>query len=141
MNSAMIRVVAICLFRRGEEILVTEGFDTSTNRRYARPLGGGVELGETSEQTIVREIREEIAADVRDLKLLGVLENLFELEGQQRHEVVFVYDGQFLESSLYEKPEIPLLEGGWVTGAIWRPLDWFSEECMLTPVGIERLLE
>jgi 8-oxo-dGTP pyrophosphatase MutT (NUDIX family) len=136
----MIRVIAICLFRRGGEILVTEGFDTSCHRRYARPLGGGVELGETSEQTIVREIREEIGAEVRDLKLLGVLENLFELEGEQRHEVVFVYDGEFVDRSLYQMAEIPLLEGGWITGAIWRRLDWFNDECMLTPVGIEKLL-
>lgn len=136
----MIRVLAICLFRRGDEILVTEGLDTSTNRRYARPLGGGVELGETSEQTIVREIREEIGAEVRDLKLLGVLENLFELEGQQRHEVVFVYDGQFVDLSLYQKTEIPLRDGGWLTGAIWRSLEGFGEESMLVPVGIEKLV-
>jgi len=136
----MIRVIAICLFRRGGEILVTEGLDTSSNRRYARPLGGGVELGETSEQAIIREIREEINAEICELKLLGVLENLFELEGEQRHEVVFVYDGQFADELLYQRTEIPLLEGGWITGAIWRPLEWFSDDCMLTPVGIERLL-
>ena len=137
----MIRVIAICLFRRNGEILVAEGLDTSTSRRYARPLGGGVELGETSGQTIVREIREEIGAEVRDLKLLGVLENLFELEGEQRHEVVFVYDGQFVDQSLYEMAEIPLFEGGWLTGAIWRPLDRFDEEYMLVPVGIKGLLK
>jgi 8-oxo-dGTP pyrophosphatase MutT (NUDIX family) len=136
----MIRVIAICLFRRGGEILVTEGFDTVNDQRYARPLGGGVELGETSEQAVVREIREEIGAEVRDLKLLGVLENLFELEGEQRHEVVFVYDGWFVDESLYQSSEIPMLDGGWTTGAIWRPMEWFSEECMLTPVGIERFL-
>jgi 8-oxo-dGTP pyrophosphatase MutT (NUDIX family) len=140
MDSAMIRVIAICLFRHGNSILVTEGLDTLTNRRYARPLGGGVELGETSEQTIVREIREELGAEVRELKLLGVLENLFDLEGRQQHEVVFVYDGQFADKSLYKLAEISLLDGGWRTGAIWRPLAWFSEECMLMPVGVENLL-
>ena len=136
----MIRVIAICLFRRGGEILVTEGLDTSCNRRYARPLGGGVELGETSKQAIIREICEEINAEICELKLLGVLENLFVLEGEQRHEVVFVYEGQFADESLYQMTEIPMLDGGWMTGAIWRPLEWFNEECMLTPVGIERLL-
>jgi 8-oxo-dGTP pyrophosphatase MutT (NUDIX family) len=136
----MIRVIAICLFRRGNDILVTEGFDTANNQRYARPLGGGVELGESSEQTIVREIREEIGAEVRDLKLLRVLENLFELEGRQQHEVVFVYDGQFVDESLYEQAEIPLLDGGWRTGAIWRPMEWFDEQCPLVPAGIEKLL-
>jgi 8-oxo-dGTP pyrophosphatase MutT (NUDIX family) len=119
---------------------VTEGFDTANNQRYARPLGGGVELGETSEQTIVREIREEIGAEVLDLKLLGVLENLFELEGRQQHEVVFVYDGQFEDRSLYEHAEIPLLDGGWRTGAIWRSMEWFNQECPLVPVGIEKLV-
>lgn len=136
----MIRVIAICLFRRGSDILVTEGLDTSTNRRYARPLGGGVELGETSEQAIVREIREEIGAEVRDLKLLGVLENLFELEGEQRQEVVFVYDGQFADRLLYEETEIPLRDGGWLSGAVWQPLDGFNEQYMLVPVGIEGLV-
>ena len=136
----MIRVLAICLFRRGDEFLVTEGLDSSTNRRYARPLGGGVELGETSEQTIVREIREELGAEVRDLKLLGVLENLFELEGERRHEVVFVYDGQFVDASLYQRSEIPLLDGEWLSGAIWRPLKGFSEEYVLVPVGLEKFV-
>lgn len=137
----MIRVIAICLFRRGGEILVTEGFDTSTKKRYARPLGGGVELGESSEQTIIREIREELGTEVRDLKLLGVLENLFVLEGEQRHEVVFVYDGRFVDELLYSLAEIPLLDGGWLTGAIWRPLNWFSEDCMLVPGGMQSLLK
>ncbi len=136
----MIRVLAICLFRRGDEILVTEGLDTTNNQRYARPLGGGIELGETSEQTIVREIREELGAKVRDLKLLGVLENLFELEGRQQHEVIFVYDGQFADRSLYELAEIKLLDGGWRTGAIWRPMEWFNQQCPLVPVGIAKLL-
>ena len=136
----MIRVIAICLFRRSGEILVTEGLDTANNQRYARPLGGGVELGETSEQAIVREIREEIGSEVRDLRLLGVLENLIELEGQQQHEVVFVYDGRFEDNSLYEMAEIPLLDGGWRTGAIWRPLDWFGGHCPLVPTDLPRLL-
>ena len=85
-------------------------------------------------------MREEIDAEICELKLLGVLENLFELEGEQRHEVVFVYDGRFVDESLYQMTEIPLLDGGWRTGAIWHPLEWFRDECMLTPVGIERLL-
>ena len=136
----MIRVIAICLFRRGDAILVTEGFDTVNNQRYARPLGGGVELGETSEQTIVREIREEIGAEVRDLQLLGVLENLFDLDGRQQHEVVFVYDGRFMDELLYKSTEISMLDGGWKTGAIWRPLAWFDEQCPLVPAGIEKLV-
>jgi len=45
-----------------------------------------------------------------------------------------------VDELLYQSSEIPLLDGGWRTGAIWRPLGWFSEECMLTPVGIEKLL-
>ena len=137
----MIRVLAICLFRRGDEILVTEGFDEKDRRRYARPLGGGVEVGETSAQAIVREIREELSAEIRGLTLLGVLENLFLLEGEQRHEIVFVYDGRFVDETFYAMSEIPLLEGGWITGAIWRPLSWFSDECMLVPVGIGSLLK
>jgi ADP-ribose pyrophosphatase YjhB (NUDIX family) len=79
-----IRVVVLCVFRRFDSILVFEGFDSVKGTPCYRPLGGGVERGETTKQAIIREIREEIDADVTDLKLLGTQENIFTLEGELR---------------------------------------------------------
>ena len=37
---------------------------------------------------------------------MGVLENIFIYEGQQGHEIVFVYDAEFTDKSLYKLNEI-----------------------------------
>ena len=136
----MIRVVAICVFRYGERILVSEGIDTVKQERFARPLGGQVEAGETSAQAVVREIREELGCAATDLRLLGVLENIFEYQGRPGHEIVFVYDGRFVDETLYGRPELPMHEPGWATPALWRPLWPFGPACRLVPEGLHELL-
>jgi ADP-ribose pyrophosphatase YjhB (NUDIX family) len=135
-----IRVIAICVVRHNNRILVAEGMDDVKRERFARPLGGAIELGETSQQAIVREIREELEQDVTDLRLLGVLENIFEYQGQPCHEIVFVYDGCLADSSLYEAPELKLHEAGWSSPAHWRSLDSFGDSCQLVPEGLAKLL-
>jgi ADP-ribose pyrophosphatase YjhB (NUDIX family) len=137
----MIRVVAICVFRDGNRILVTEGVDPVKGDRYARPLGGGVEVGERSAEAVVREVREEIGAEVEGLRLLGVLENVFTLAGRPGHEVVFVYEGRFMDGGLYEFEEIEMREAGWATPAVWRGVGSFGEGCRLVPEGLAGLLE
>lgn len=49
-----IRPIAICLFRHGSRILVSDGLDSETGR-YCRPLGGAIEFGERAQAAIVRE--------------------------------------------------------------------------------------
>ena len=53
--------------------------DTVKGSAFARPLGGGIDFGETSQDAIVREIREELGAELTDARLLGIVENIFEL--------------------------------------------------------------
>lgn len=60
----MIRPRAICVFRRGDSILVSFAVDPRTGGRYARTIGGAVEFGERSENTWRREIREELGAEI-----------------------------------------------------------------------------
>jgi ADP-ribose pyrophosphatase YjhB (NUDIX family) len=132
----MIRVISVCVFRHGDSILVSEGIDTVKQERFARPLGGGVEQGETSAQAIVREIREELGQAITELRLLGVLENIFQYQGQPGHEVVFVYDARFVDESRYDRDELPMCEAGWTTPAKWRLLGSFGPECRLVPEGL-----
>jgi ADP-ribose pyrophosphatase YjhB (NUDIX family) len=137
----LIRVISICVFRDGDRILVCEGIDAVNQQHYARPLGGGIERGETSQQALVREIREELAQEMTDVRLLGVLENIFECDGAAGHEIVFVYDGKFQDETMYDLAELPMNEPGWRWPPRWQSLDFFGPTCRLVPDGLSALLQ
>ena len=46
--------------------------------------GGYVELGETTEEAIKRELKEELLLDFEIKEYLGVLENYFEVKKEER---------------------------------------------------------
>lgn len=53
--------------------------------------GGRAEIGEDSQETIVREMREELHRDARVERLLWTVENFFSYEGYTAHELGFYY--------------------------------------------------
>lgn len=137
-----IRSVALCIFRNKDRILVFERYDKAKDEIFYRPLGGGIEFGERSEDAVRRELKEELNVDIADLKYLGTLENLFTFNGNSYHEVVLVYDGTLTESRLYEQA---LLLGKEANGedirAMWKSLNEFdSGESILYPHGLLELL-
>jgi 8-oxo-dGTP pyrophosphatase MutT (NUDIX family) len=137
-----INVKAFCVFRHETRILVFEGFDTTNNVLYYRPLGGSVEPGETSKEAVQREILEELGEEIENLKLLGVLEEIFTLEGKPGHEVIFIYDAEFVDKHVYEKPSMVAKESdGTLLDVSWRDLNFFNEEHRLVPVELKALLE
>lgn len=138
-----IRPLAICVFRNRGLILVAEGYDKFNKQTYYRPLGGVIEFGEHSEETIHREIMEEIGAEVYGLKYLGTLENIFEFNSKLGHEIVAVYDGTFKKPGLYKQAEILDKEAkGKKIRAVWKRLDEFrSGQAVLYPTGLLKLLK
>ena len=136
-----IRVIAICVFVRGDRILVAEGFDAIKGSPFYRPLGGGVEFGETTHATVVREIQEELGQEVRGLRLIGTLENLFTFNDVQGHEIVFVYDGEFVDESVYARDRLDFREdNGEAVTARWRNLDFFDAYHRLVPEQLHQLI-
>lgn len=119
-KKARIRPISICLLRRGDEILVHESDDSVKKQGFARPLGGGIDFGETSAEAAVREIKEELNVDITGVELLGIVENIFVYEGEPGHEIVFVYDGRFVDESLYKKESLLAVEGKRQFQAVWR---------------------
>jgi len=143
MKKNRIRPLAICIFRNKDRILVAEGYDPVKKHTFYRPLGGGIEFGETSEQTVHREIMEEIGAEVRDLKYLGTLENIFVFNGTPGHEIVQVYDGVLTESGLYEQAEVEGNEADVDESfkAVWKRISDFVEgKSTLYPSGLLDLM-
>jgi len=138
-----IRPLAICLFRHHDRILVAEGYDPVKKEAFYRPLGGGIEFGEYSEQTIERELREEIGAEVCDLKYLGTLENVFVFNGSPGHEIVQVFDGSLKNAQLYEQSVILGREADIedTFRAVWKRIDEFVEgKAILYPTGLLEML-
>ena len=140
--SDAIRPLALAVVWREHEILVFEGYDSVKAERFYRPLGGGIEFGERAEAAVARELREETGSDVRVGRLLGVLENLFTFEGQPGHEVVFVFEVELEDRSLYEHDELAILDGvdgQEVVRALW--VDPSRLDAPLYPDGLAALLE
>lgn len=139
MREERIRPIAICVCRNGDRILVAEGHDTRKGQTFYRPLGGTIEFGEHGEDTVIREFREEIAADLTEVKYLGTLENIFTYEGQRGHEIVLVYDGRLSDASLYNKSNLRGDEWGQPFNAVWKRLNDFGQG--KPPVYPDELLE
>jgi 8-oxo-dGTP pyrophosphatase MutT (NUDIX family) len=137
-----IRPVALCICRNKDRILVFEGHDPIKGETFYRPLGGGIEFGEKSEDAMRRELREEINADVGEIRYLGTLENIFVFNGNSYHEIVLIYDGTLIESRLYDQAVITGKEAnGDDIRAIWKSLDEFeSGSLILYPNGLLNLL-
>ena len=72
---------------------------------FQRPLGGHVEFGEYAVDTIHREFLEEIGQELTDVRLLGVLENIFPWRDGTEHEVVFIFAARFADATAYEIEE------------------------------------
>ncbi len=133
-----IRAIAIVVFRRPDgAILVAPGFDKVKDQRFYRPLGGEIEFGELAEDAARREIREELGAEIDDLRLIGVFENIFTFLGHNGHEHVWVYEGAFTDPSFTERDVVYAIEGDATFEVHWVPLQRFVDgEVPLYPDGL-----
>ena len=143
MKPNVIRPIAICVFQHDGRILAAEGYDPLKAQVFYRPLGGAIEFGEYSVTTIERELAEELGAAVTDLRYLGALENVFTYDGQTGHEIVMVYDGTLVDSSLYQRAVIEGVEDDGVAfRAVWVSLADCQDLAAppLYPTGLLELL-
>lgn len=134
-----IRPIALGVLWRGDALLVFEGHDDVKGETYYRPLGGGVEFGEHSEDALVREFGEELGAEIEVGERLGVLENVFTWQGRPGHEIAFVFAAGFVDPGFYAKDEMKILDDP--ATARWVPVDDFrGGGKILYPHGLIELL-
>ncbi|HCB35576.1 MAG: hypothetical protein A2W52_03025 [Candidatus Taylorbacteria bacterium RIFCSPHIGHO2_02_49_25] len=112
-------VKAMLIVRNGEKLLFSRGFDEVKNQGFLRPLGGHVEFGEKGEDTIRREMREELGCDTRNLRFSETLENIFTYRGKRNHEIILVYESELSDKSFYTKDTFVFWEGKRKTEAGW----------------------
>lgn len=144
MKPGKVRPLAICVFYHQGRILAARGYDEIKEQIFYRPLGGKIEFGERGAETVVRELQEEIQADVKNLRYLGTLENIFTYAGELGHEIVLVYDGILVDKKFYQRE---LIEGRedddeLLFTAHWLPLEAFEgkDAPPLYPDGLLELL-
>jgi ADP-ribose pyrophosphatase YjhB (NUDIX family) len=136
-----IRATALgCFVRNGSELLVMHGYDAVKPEIFYRFLGGGIEFGETGETALRREIREEVQQEIRIVRNLGFLENIFIYAGKPHHEIIQVFLAEFIDPAVYhlEKFEVTEnYEGQTNPVASWMAISEFRDGGkILYPAGV-----
>jgi 8-oxo-dGTP pyrophosphatase MutT (NUDIX family) len=115
-------------------VLVGEGSDRVKNSSFYRPLGGGIEAGETPEEALVREMDEELGEEVRIVRALGEIENKFVYEGKPGWEQIHIIEAEFTS------PDAPRLNRIEPEGWDLRWVDPDDLDKPLYPDGLAELL-
>ena len=136
-----IRVLALGLIKKDNRVFISQGYDPVKQKTFYRAMGGGVDFGETSIEALEREFQEEIQAKLTNISYLGCLENLFTFNGKQGHELLQVYQCDFVDAKFYELESLVFAEGKRQKTALWVDIALFkSGELLLVPEPFLALL-
>jgi 8-oxo-dGTP diphosphatase len=107
--------VSAAIFRAGRVLIVRRGVPPMQGI-YTLP-GGGVELGETLEQAVMREVREETGLAIEPLSLAGYRQVIArDSEGKiERHFVILPFAARYLAGEISLNAE--LAEAKWLLPA------------------------
>ena len=110
MLPGQIRVLTLAIIKKDGKVLAQKGHDKIKNEDFFRLLGGGVDFGENSLDALKRELKEELDAEIINCKLVKVLENIFIFNGNQGHEICFVYEADFANQNNYQRENFSILD-------------------------------
>ena len=107
--------VSAAIFRDGR-VLIVRRARPPADGLYTLP-GGGVELGETLEQAVIREVREETALDIAPVDLVGFRQAIARDDSGrvQRHFVILPFAARFIRGEILLNEE--LAEAHWLAPA------------------------
>ena len=88
-----LNIRAACIIKHNNKIL----FHKCKDKDYYCFIGGRVEIGENSEETIKREIKEELGKEIEITGYISTIENFFTEDNFKYHEYMFLYEAEFKE--------------------------------------------
>ncbi|HLK63281.1 MAG TPA: NUDIX domain-containing protein [Bryobacteraceae bacterium] len=119
------RQAALCLIQHGNAFLVAEIQDPQTNLVLHRPPGGGIEEGETPEQALRRELREELGITLTAILELGTVDHVWFWNGREVRERAWLFLASSFDDAGLSRGECPeLVEAdGQRIKTVWRPIE------------------
>jgi ADP-ribose pyrophosphatase YjhB (NUDIX family) len=98
--------VSAAIFRDGR-VLIVRRARAPANGLYTLP-GGGVELGETLEQAVIREVREETALEIEPVALAGYRQAIARdaQGGVERHFVILPFAARWIAGEVTLNEEL-----------------------------------
>jgi thiaminase (transcriptional activator TenA) len=140
--AAAVRPLVAAVIRDDDRLLVWEDNNPATGEVVCVPLAGGIEFGESGQAAIARELNEEIGATATRIDYLGTIEDIYDWDGQTRHELYLLYDVELADRRVYEAADVPVVEpDGTNYVARWRSLDEFKGQARLVPDGLLKLID
>lgn len=104
----------------------------NVNSDHYALIGGRVEIGENSADTVKREIKEELGKDIEITGYISTIENFFEMKGSKYHEILFVHKIEFInEEDKKIEYTIKNIEGKDYLQYEWIELDRIDEYPLL----------
>ena len=82
----------------------------NVNSDHYAMIGGRVEIGENSEDTIKREVQEELGKEIEITGYVSTVENFFEMKGAKYHEIMFIYKAEFVNDEDKKLEKLNTLE-------------------------------
>ena len=133
-----IRVNALAWLQEDDYLFVVKMHDNAKGDDYYRPIGGSVEFGETTRDALLREVKEELGTGIKITGKPLILENLFTCDGEQGHEIDYIYPSKFLNPVFTQHHTHPLVEAdGNIFEAAWIDLSSFlNGELRLVPEAL-----
>ena len=104
-------------------------------------MGGRMAIGESSEETVKREFKEETGKDVEITGYIGTVENFFQIDSKKYYEIMFIYKLEFIDEEDKKIEEtIKNIEGKDYLEYKWLPLDNLEQQ-PLRPEGVKQILK
>jgi 8-oxo-dGTP diphosphatase len=129
--------VSAAIFRDGR-VLIVRRARSPAHGLYTLP-GGGVELGETLEEAVIREVREETALEVEPIELVGFRQAIArDGDGRvERHFVILPFAAHWISGEVSLNEE--LAEAHWLAPAELAGLKTTEGLATIVAAAAERL--